>query len=94
MNADSNLLPIDPELLNLLRCPQTTQPVRPVTDAELEMVNAKIAAGTCRDASGELVRESLTAGLVSECETWLYPIRDSIPAMIAEESIPFGTFKE
>jgi uncharacterized protein YbaR (Trm112 family) len=94
MTADSNLVPIDPELLNLLRCPQTAQPVRPATDDELVMVNAKIASGMCRDASGELVHESLKAGLVSECETWLYPIRDSIPAMIAEESIPLGTSKE
>lgn len=78
---------IDAQLLAMLRCPQTGHPLIQATNDQITQVNASIAAKACRDASGELVSEPIQSGLVSQCGTWLYPIRDAIPTMIAEESI-------
>lgn len=81
---------IDPTLLDMLRCPQTGSRLRPATVAEVEGANRRIASRELRDASGETVTEPLDGGLITLCGTWLYPIRDQIPAMIPEEAIPAG----
>jgi uncharacterized protein YbaR (Trm112 family) len=78
---------IDPELLKLLRCPKTTQPLVVASPAQIALVNQRIAAGSCQDAGGEEVGDPISAGLVSQDQRWLYPIRDRIPTMIAEEAI-------
>lgn len=78
---------MDPQLIDMLRCPQTGKQIRLASSDEVESVNRSIEAGTCRDNSGELVTDTIQDGLVSDCGTWLYPVRDSIPSMIAEESI-------
>lgn len=78
---------LDPALLRLLRCPQTGQTVHFASPALIDETNQSITAGTCRDSTGDLISETIQGGLVSECGTWLYPIRDAIPTMIAEESI-------
>ena len=59
------MLPAD--LLSILRCPESRQPLRAATAEELE--RAKLADG--------LTRED---GLV------MYPIRDGIPTLLAEEA--------
>lgn len=82
---------LDSELIQLLRCPQTGKPVQNAAPSQIATVNLQIVAGDCRDASGEIVTEKLQGGLISECGTWLYPIRDAIPTMIAEESIRLGS---
>lgn len=78
---------IDDTLLNLLRCPQTGEPLRVATADEVDAANRKIAAGTVRDAAGEIVTEPLDGGLITAGGSWLYAIRDQIPTMIPEEAI-------
>jgi uncharacterized protein YbaR (Trm112 family) len=85
MNQSPNS--IDPVLLAILRCPRTRAPLHQATLEELEKVNQQIASGTCRDAAGDTVADALESALVSQCGSWLYPIRDAIPTMIADEAI-------
>ena len=80
--------PIDPELLQILACPETHQSLV-VADAELlARVNARVAAGECKNVGGALVSEPLESGLVREDARVVYPIRDTIPVLLVDEGIP------
>jgi uncharacterized protein YbaR (Trm112 family) len=79
---------IDPQLLERLQCPATRRPLR-LADAELvRQVNAAIAAGLVRSASGERLHRPLEAGLLRDDGAVLYPILDGIPSLLADEGIP------
>ena len=78
---------IDRELLEILVCPETKQPVRLAEAGQVARVNAAIAAGTVSNRGGEVVREAITGGLVREDGELLYPVRDDIPIMLIDEAI-------
>jgi uncharacterized protein YbaR (Trm112 family) len=78
---------IDPELLEVLVCPETHQPVKPADEALLGEVNGRIKAGTLKNHSGEAVGEPIQAGLVREDGKCLYLIEDDIPNMLIDERI-------
>ena len=78
---------IDRELLEILVCPETKQPVRLAEADQVARVNAAIAAGTVSNRGGEAVREAITGGLVREDGELLYPVRDDIPIMLIDEAI-------
>lgn len=82
---------IDQTLLDILVCPETKQPLH-VADAELVgKVNEAIGAGAVRNRGGEAVTEVLAEALVREDGSFLYPVRDGIPIMLIDESIPLPT---
>jgi uncharacterized protein YbaR (Trm112 family) len=79
---------VDPELLEILACPEDKTPVR-LADAEMiEAVNERIRQGAVKNRGGETVSEELTEGLVREDGKFLYPVRDDIPIMLIGEAIP------
>jgi len=82
-------VPIDATLIGLLCCPATRQAVSPADRGLLDALNARIAGGGLSDAGGRAVTAPLDAGLVREDGGVVYPIRDGIPVMIAEEGVPF-----
>lgn len=79
---------VDPELLDILVCPESKQPVREADEALLARVNEAVAAGTLRNRGGEAVTEPLDGGLVREDGALLYPVRDEIPVMLVDEAVP------
>jgi uncharacterized protein YbaR (Trm112 family) len=79
---------VDQELLDILVCPETKQPVRPADEALLSRVNAAIASGTLRNRGGQPVSEAVSEGLVREDGAILYPVRDDIPVMLIDQAIP------
>ncbi|MDX1649009.1 MAG: Trm112 family protein [Myxococcota bacterium] len=78
------------DLLEILVCPETRQPVRLAEAAELERLNARIRAGEVRNRGGEKVTEPLREALIREDGRLLYPVDDGIPVMLVDESIELG----
>lgn len=79
---------LHPELINDLCCPETKQRVK-LADADLiATVNSRIASSQARNRAGESITQKIDAGLVREDGKFLYPIRDDIPIMLADEAIP------
>ena len=78
---------IHPELLEILCCPETRQPVR-VASAELvESVNRAIRDRRLEAPAGGSKAEALDGGLIREDGKFLYPVRNGIPIMLIEERI-------
>lgn len=81
---------VDPELLEILVCPETKQPVRVADDELVERINASIRSGEVTGRGGERVEDPIDGGLVREDGAVLYPIREDIPIMLIDEAIELG----
>lgn len=79
---------ISQELLDILVCPETKQPVVLAEPSLLDQLNARIAQGTLANRGGTTVSGPLEAVLVREDHQYCYPIRDDIPVMLIDEAIP------
>jgi len=82
---------LDPELVEILVCPETKRAVRPATADELSQVNGKVRDGSLRNRGGARVEQEIAEALVREDGQVLFPILDGIPSMLIEESIPLGS---
>jgi uncharacterized protein YbaR (Trm112 family) len=80
-------MPVSRELLEILVCPETKQPVAMASAEVLARVNEKIRAGTLRNRGGDKVEKELEEGLLRDDGCVLYPVDDGIPVMLIEESI-------
>ena len=66
------------ELLEILCCPISKQALQEANSAELEKLNSMLA---------EKGKEKLEAALITADKKAMYPIRDKIPILLAEERI-------
>ena len=78
---------VSQDLLDILVCPETKQPVRPAGADLLERLNAEIRAGRLRTRGGDPVAKEIAEGLVREDGRALYVVDDGIPVMLIEESV-------
>ena len=78
---------MDKRLLDILCCPVSKTPVRPLGRAELEALNGAIAAGGVLTTTGNAVRERLAEGLITIDRKLIYRVDDGIPVMLPEEGI-------
>ena len=78
---------VSPELVEILACPETKQPVAPATPEQIAAVNARVRDGSARNRGGNPVEAEIGDGLVREDGRVLYPVDDGIPVMLIEESI-------
>jgi uncharacterized protein YbaR (Trm112 family) len=78
---------ISQELLEILVCPETKQPLTVAAEALVEQLNARMAQGTLKNRAGATVTEAIDSGLVREDGRYLYPVRDDIPIMLIDEAI-------
>ncbi len=78
---------MNPELLAILRCPETRQLLAIAEAAVVERLNAQVAAGTLRNAAGQPVTVKLDGGLVRGDGKALYPVRNKVPVLLVDEAI-------
>lgn len=79
---------IDPDLLKIMCCPETHQPIALAEPSVIEQLNQQIAAGQLKNRAGQPVKEKIDGGLVREDKKFLYPVRGNIPVMLIDEAIP------
>lgn len=79
---------IDQNLLEILVCPETKQQLRVAEGGLLEKLNDSISAGSLMNRGGETVTVQMSEALIREDGDVLYPVRDDIPIMLIDESIP------
>ncbi len=80
-------MPVSPELLEILVCPESRQPVSVAPEDLLARLNGEIEAGTLRNRGGDAVTNPIAEGLLREDGKILYIVDDGIPVMLIEESI-------
>ena len=78
---------INPELLEILVCPESKQPVALAPADVLDRLRQEVEAGTLRNRGGDPVTTPIEEGLIREDGKILYPVDDGIPVMLIEESI-------
>lgn len=80
-------MPIDSELLSILVCPETHQPLAMAEDDLLERVNAQVEGGAMTNRQGDPVKSAIVEGLVRDDGKALYVVEDGIPNLLIDERI-------
>jgi len=70
---------ISQELLNILVCPETKQPLHLIDDELLRKINKAIQQGKVVNRDGDPVTENLDGGLIREDKKIVYPIIGDLP---------------
>ncbi|MCZ6464689.1 MAG: hypothetical protein O7A09_10170 [Proteobacteria bacterium] len=78
---------VSEDLLEILVCPETKQPVSLAPEDVLSRLNGEIEAGRLRNRGGDPVSKPIQEGLLREDGKILYIVDDDIPVMLIEESI-------
>lgn len=78
---------LDKDLLAILCCPETKQPLLLITDEELSLINEKVVQGQIQNHGNSPVKEKLQGGLIRSDRKRVYPIREDIPILLIEEGI-------
>ncbi len=80
---------ISEDLLKVIACPQTKQDLVLADDDLVDKINSMIERGELLNKINQKVEEKIDGGLIQkEDRKYLYPIRDEIPILLIDESIP------
>ncbi len=85
---------MDKRLLDILCCPVSKTPVRPLSKRELDALNDAIAAGKVDSVAGVAVRDRIAEALITTDGKVIYRIEDGIPVMLPEEGIGTTQFAD
>ena len=78
---------VDPELLAILRCPESLQPLRLAEESELQGLLSRARQGALGNLAGAKVAPDFEALLVREDGKRAYFVRDGIPVMLIDEAV-------
>jgi uncharacterized protein YbaR (Trm112 family) len=80
-------MPVDGKLLEILCCPVTRKPLVRLSGSRLEKLNRAIAESGLLTVDGQVVDAALDEALITEDSKVIYPVRDGIPILLAEQGI-------
>ena len=78
---------VDPDLLSILRCPETLQGLRLAEERQLEQLLSTARRGSLKNQQGQAVPADFQALLVREDGKKGYLVRDGIPVMLIDEAV-------
>ena len=78
---------VDPELLSILRCPETLQGLRLAEGGQLDQLLQSARQGRLRNLQGQPLPADFENVLVREDGKRGYLVRDGIPIMLIEEAV-------
>jgi len=81
---------VDAELLKILCCPETRQPLSLADAALVQRLNEKIAAGQLHNRAGKPVTRKCDSALLRKDGQFAYPVCESIPILLIDEAIPLS----
>ena len=81
-------MPFPKDLLDILVCPATKQPLEILAEDKRTQLTARIAQGQVKNAGGNKVETPVEEGLITVDGLTIYRIDDGIPNMLVEEGIP------
>ncbi|MBS0169232.1 MAG: hypothetical protein JSR62_02660 [Nitrospira sp.] len=87
-DASRKQVHLDNDLVAILCCPDTKQPVELADEGLIERINGAIERGQLKNAAQKPVTEKLDGGLIRSDKKILYPVREDIPVMLIDEGIP------
>ena len=79
---------IDPQLLELIRCPVTHSPLTEADPGLIDSLNQEIANRNLVNQIGQTVDQEIDAGLVNADGSLLLPIYNGIVVLISDQAIP------
>lgn len=75
------------ELLEIICCPESKQPLRLLERDIVERFNEKIRAGVVRNRGEKLLDREVSDVLMREDSQVFYPVREDIPILLIDEAI-------
>lgn len=80
---------IKEELLNVICCPETKEDLVLADQDLVDKINSLIDGGEIESRIKQKITKRIDGGLIQkESRRFLYPIRNEIPILIIDESIP------
>ena len=78
---------INKQLLSIICCPETRQTLSLADASLVSQLNEKIQSGLLKNKNGEVLKETFDAYLITADATRVYPVKQDIPVLLANEAI-------
>ncbi|MEE9443620.1 MAG: Trm112 family protein [candidate division Zixibacteria bacterium] len=80
-------MPINDQLLEVLCCPNTKQPVKMLDEEKLKRLNELIGEGIIKNREGQVLKDTIPEAIITVDEKTIYRIDEGIPVMLIDEAI-------